>query len=37
VLLIYFLSENLLDNFTSMVLFFSYAGRFTSGKMIYRS
>ena len=32
VLLIYFFSENLLDNFTSMVLFFSYAGRFTSGR-----
>jgi O-antigen ligase len=30
VLLIYFLSENLLDNFTSMALFFSYAGRFAS-------
>ena len=32
VLLIYFFSENLLDNFTSMALFFSYAGRFTSGR-----
>ncbi|UPK37773.1 O-antigen ligase family protein [Bradyrhizobium sp. 186] len=32
VLLIYFLSENLIDNFTSMTLFFSYAGRFTSPK-----
>jgi hypothetical protein len=32
VLLIYFLSENLLDNFTSMALFFAYAGRFTSGR-----
>jgi O-antigen ligase len=32
VLLIYFFSENLLDNFTSMVLFFSNAGRFTSGR-----
>jgi hypothetical protein len=32
VLLIYFLSENLIDNFTSMALFFSYAGRFTSGR-----
>ena len=32
VLLLYFLSENLLDNFTSMALFFSYAGRFTSGR-----
>lgn len=32
VLLIYFLSENLLDNFTSMALFFSFAGRFTSGQ-----
>jgi hypothetical protein len=31
VLLIYFLSENLLDNFTSMALFFSNAGRFTAG------
>jgi hypothetical protein len=31
VLLIYFLSENLVDNFTSMALFFAYAGRFTSG------
>jgi hypothetical protein len=30
VLLIYFFSENLLDNFTSIALFFSYAGRFTS-------
>ncbi|MBI5265031.1 MAG: O-antigen ligase family protein [Bradyrhizobium sp.] len=30
VLLIYFLSENLIDNFTSMTLFFSYAGRLTS-------
>jgi hypothetical protein len=30
VLLIYFFSENLLDNFTSMVLFFANAGRFTS-------
>ena len=33
VLLIYFLSENLLDNFTSMALFFSYAGRFTAGRV----
>jgi hypothetical protein len=32
VLLIYFVSENLIDNFTSMALFFSYAGRFTSGR-----
>jgi O-antigen ligase len=32
VLLIYFLSENLIDNFTSMALFFAYAGRFTSGR-----
>ena len=32
VLLIDFFSENLLDNFTSMALFFSYAGRFTSGR-----
>jgi len=32
VLLIYFFSENLIDNFTSMALFFSYAGRFTSGR-----
>ncbi|MDH2399009.1 O-antigen ligase family protein [Bradyrhizobium sp. SSUT18] len=32
VLVIYFLSENLIDNFTSMTLFFSYAGRFTSPK-----
>ena len=32
VLLIYFLSENLIDNFTSMTLFFAYAGRFTSRK-----
>jgi O-antigen ligase len=32
VLLIYFFSENLVDNFTSMALFFSYAGRFTSGR-----
>jgi O-antigen ligase len=32
VLLIYFFSENLLDNFTSMALFFSNAGRFTSGR-----
>ena len=32
VLLIYFFSENLLDNFTSMVLFFSNAGRFTTGR-----
>jgi hypothetical protein len=32
VLLIYFMSENLLDNFTSMALFFAYAGRFTSGR-----
>jgi len=30
VLLIYFFSENLIDNFTSMALFFSYAGRITS-------
>ncbi|MEH2523523.1 MULTISPECIES: O-antigen ligase family protein [unclassified Bradyrhizobium] len=30
VLLIYFFSENLLDNFTSMALFFSFAGRLTS-------
>jgi hypothetical protein len=33
VLLIYFLSENLLDNFTSMALFFSFAGRFTSDRL----
>jgi O-antigen ligase len=33
VLLIYFFSENLIDNFTSMALFFSYAGRFTSGRL----
>ena len=32
VLLIYFFSENLVDNFTSMALFFAYAGRFTSGR-----
>jgi hypothetical protein len=32
VLLIYFFSENLIDNFTSMALFFSYAGRLTSGR-----
>jgi len=37
VLLIYFLSENLIDNFTSMTLFFSYAGRFTSPKWLARS
>jgi hypothetical protein len=37
VLLIYFLSENLLDNFTSMALFFSYAGRFTSGRSTARA
>ncbi|WGR81741.1 O-antigen ligase family protein [Bradyrhizobium sp. ISRA432] len=37
VLLIYFLSENLIDNFTSMTLFFSYAGRFTSPKWMMRS
>ena len=30
VLLIYFFSENLIDNFTSMALFFAYAGRFAS-------
>jgi O-antigen ligase len=34
VLLIYFFSENLVDNFTSMALFFSYAGRFTSGRSL---
>lgn len=28
VLLIYFFSENLLDNFTSMAIYFAYAGRF---------
>lgn len=37
VLLIYFLSENLIDNFTSMALFFSYAGRFTSPKWLAHS
>ena len=37
VLLIYFLSENLIDNFTSMTLFFCYAGRFTSPKWLARS
>jgi O-antigen ligase len=31
VLCIYFLSENLLDSFTSMTLFFAYAGRMTAG------
>jgi hypothetical protein len=30
VLCIYFLSENLLDSFTSMTLFFAYAGRMTA-------
>lgn len=30
VLLIYFISENLVDNFTSMALFFAYAGRATA-------
>lgn len=30
VLLIYFISENLIDNFTSMALFFSYSGRLTA-------
>jgi hypothetical protein len=33
VLCIYFLSENLLDSFTSMTLFFAYAGRMTAGGM----
>ena len=33
VLLIYFFSENLLDNFTSIALFFSFAGRLTSGRL----
>ena len=37
VLLIYFLSENLIDNFTSMTLFFCYAGRFTSPKWLAHS
>ncbi|MDX3965451.1 MAG: O-antigen ligase family protein [Bradyrhizobium sp.] len=37
VLLIYFISENLIDNFTSMALFFSYAGRFTSPKWLERN
>jgi O-antigen ligase len=37
VLLIYFLSENLIDNFTSMTLFFSYAGRFTAPKWLARN
>jgi O-Antigen ligase len=31
VLCIYFFSENLLDSFTSMTLFFAYAGRMTAG------
>jgi hypothetical protein len=31
VLCIYFFSENLLDTFTSMTLFFAYAGRMTAG------
>jgi hypothetical protein len=31
VLCIYFLSENLLDSFTAMTLFFAYAGRMTAG------
>lgn len=30
VLCIYFFSENLLDNFTSMAIYFAYAGRFTA-------
>ena len=30
VLCIYFFSENLLDNFTSMALYFAYAGRVTA-------
>ena len=30
VLCIYFFSENLFDNFTSMALFFAFAGRMTS-------
>jgi hypothetical protein len=30
VLCIYFLSENLLDNFTSMAIYFAYAGRFAT-------
>jgi hypothetical protein len=30
VLCIYFFSENLLDSFTSMTLFFAYAGRMTA-------
>lgn len=30
VLCLYFISENLLDNFTSMAIYFAYAGRFTS-------
>jgi hypothetical protein len=30
VLLIYFFSENLLDHFASMTLYFTYAGRFAS-------
>jgi hypothetical protein len=32
VLCIYFLSENLLDSFTSMALFFAYAGRMTASR-----
>jgi hypothetical protein len=39
VLCIYFFSENLLDNFTSMALFFAYAGRLaaTEGKHVGQS
>jgi hypothetical protein len=33
VLLIYFISENLVDNFTSMALFFAYAGRCTAKRV----